>query len=227
MSRRLCDILAICTECLVYVCHKNGKLEECVLHLEHNRFLLDLDSHELAEMVKGSNVDFTIDSNLNLFDDFATFKQVHATLSMPVFIFKFVFDCRLLFVFSLDEKGQVRSSEHVKMSQKMNSLLNVDASVIRLCGSYVDLYAQFLEQFQQKWIFRNLSEIESRDLPDQFGDLVKTRSKNREKEKNFLNSLKLNKITKEVSDLERFDGLKLFFLNLRILKFRIILISNF
>jgi hypothetical protein len=194
---RLKKLLDICTECLVYICYKMNKYDECLYYLEHNRYLINLDTHDLNERLHAEGildiVKLLESGDLSkLLPNYDQIKKIISQLNDPFIVYKFVFDCKLLYVFYVEPNGLISLANQTKLSVLFNKQqINVDHVQRKLNNnSEIDFFLRKFELIQNEWIRANLNDIECRDISSIETQYKKLRNSNRIKEKRFFDNLK-------------------------------------
>jgi len=191
-SERLNAILDIVTDCLVYISFRLNKFDECLFYSEHNKYLLNLDSNDLIErfIMKQNNSDLALISTVD------SLKQTFKEMKSLYIFFKFIFNGRLLYIFYVDQNGEIKFKYEIKLSLLYNiNELNVNLYNKKLNNSELDYLTRKFELIQNEWIKQNLNYYETRDLPSYIDmDLKKQRVLNRFKEKKFYTNLNRPKL---------------------------------
>ncbi len=113
---RLKKLLEISTESLIYVCYKLQKYQDCVYYLEHSKYLLNLDTRNLTEILLKRNMDplkLIETENVSLIQNFEELVQVQRQISDPLIIFKFIFENKLFYAFYVEPDGSVTMTDQV------------------------------------------------------------------------------------------------------------------
>lgn len=117
---RLRKVLEICGECLIYICYKLDKFDDCLFYLEHNKYLLNLDLVDLNEKLQSErDLDFVklIETgNVSLLKNDGDLKRIFQQINDKLVIFKFIFDCKLMYVFHVEHDGTISFKDQVNYS---------------------------------------------------------------------------------------------------------------
>jgi len=162
--------------------------------MEQSNYILNTD---LSGLIDHNEVKFENHTELiEYFNKFENFDQIIKHVNQKILRYKFVFNCKLLYIFLIDpEKSDAlnQSSVSFNTQTKLAILLNDHFSKIPGNHRKIDSQFEFLlkkfEKIQNDWIRKNLSNIESRDVPSYDIELRRLREKNRLKEKHFFNYL--------------------------------------
>ncbi len=194
-SERLTNLLNVCTDCLVYSCYRLNKFFECLFYSEQNKYLMSLDSNDYIERIVKSKNKNNKNQEVNPLGSMDDFKTILLEMNEFYLFFKFIFDAKLLYIFFVNEKAEIKYKYEIKLSLLYNiNELNVSLYNRKFNGSELEYFTRKFELIQNEWIKNNLNYYETRDVPNSVDtDLKRIRNSSRLKEKKF--HFNLNKPT--------------------------------
>ena len=134
---RLKKLLEISTESLIYVCYKLQKYQDCVYYLEHSKYLLNLDTRNLTEILLKRNMDplkLIETENVSLIQNFEELVQVQRQISDPLIIFKFIFENKLFYYKKMKRLINHVFDRHI-YGKVENKKINNDNIITSNCAS--------------------------------------------------------------------------------------------
>ena len=170
------------------------RYKDCIMYMEQSNYILNSD---LSGLVDHNEVKFEDPTEfVEYFSKFENFDMIIKSVNQKILRYKFLFNCKLLYIFLIDpEKNDQLNHSNISFNSqtKLTILLNDHFSKIPGNNKKIDSQFEFLlkkfEKIQNDWIRKNLSNIESRDVPTDDIELRRLREKNRLKEKHFFNYL--------------------------------------
>jgi hypothetical protein len=154
------------------------------------------------------NTDFNnfIDHNGNKFENsteiadyfskFENFDMIIKSVNQKILRYKFLLNCKLLLIFLIDpEQNDSLGNSTISFNSQIKLAILLNDHFTKIPGNHKKLDSQFefllkkFEKIQNDWIRKNLSNIESRDVPSDDIELRRLREKNRLKEKHFFSYL--------------------------------------
>lgn len=183
-SVRLRNLIKICTECMIYVCYKLNKKEECLVYMEFENFIL---TSSMSDLIDLKLIDAQNQFNFS-FLSFENFTYLLNKIENNLLRYKFIFECKIMYIFMLKPNNTSLNSiayfNCIKMSQ-MLSKIDVNQSLLKIYDSKFDYLSRKLDLIQNERIKEHLHEIEYRNCPSETNDLAKLRIQNRLKENNY------------------------------------------
>lgn len=176
-SKRLRKIFKTACECVVYICFKLNDFNKALVYMDAYDLLVNSSINDLIDFnLVSENID---DVNVNASDlfKFDNFTRNCQLLGNTLIRYKFIFDCRLMYIFIMDSKSaNIIHSSCTKLSQILH---DIDE---HLFDSKLDFFNSQLNMIHNEWVKANLNDFEYRNLPIEKIELEKLRIENRLKD---------------------------------------------
>lgn len=189
-SNRLRLMLNICSECLIYICYKLKKLEECLIYMELEYFVIDCSFNDLIDL-KLIDMNNQLNFDLLSFNNFLKLIKLNETFLIR---YKFVFESKILFIFLIDGNQTEPIVFHTKIKTSLQLESLIDKPEWSLFESKFDFVYEKIEQIQNERIKSVIQEFEYRGVMDDSSIIAHERVKNRTKEKKYFQYMNESKV---------------------------------
>ena len=189
-SNRLRLMLNICSECLIYICYKLKKLEECLIYMELEYFVIESSLKDLIDL---NLID--VQNQLNFVSwSFENFLKLIKLNKNFLIRYKFVFECKILFILIIDGNQSDPIVFHTKLKTSLELRSLIDEPECTLFESKFDFLFRIFEKIQNNRIKGIIQEFEYRSFVDDSNILTQQRVENRKREKKYFQYLSESKI---------------------------------